>query len=1077
MKPGFDIAKNPKGHLVFALLAVLILAVVSGSLFITSKIMNIFRGSVAANEERMDHVRDLNYLVVYAERVEVAGQKLFTSSDIYSAREERDTARAVFNNQLAIIRERESRNPVVQMPANTPDYLGRIKFSFEQVVRDQETVFRLYDAGEPGLASRFMTATSRHQETLDGLILDTIQATQSNMQRNLGLQIKNADLFLEYTYIAVAVLALFLGLFTLYSRKIYLNMLFSGKAHLKAVEATSAALAELAGHKLALEEHAIVDVVNVTGDITYVNDRFCEVSGYAREELVGGNYDKLHSGDHLDSLYVDINRAIRNGETWQGEIKSRAKDGDIFWVETTIVPVRDAEGKIKEYISIRTDITELKNAVQNRQKDLDLLNATFDNFPGAISVIDADLALIAVNDTFFELLDLPKELFKPGVTLEDIIRYNAERGEYGEGDVDEMVRERIDLAKKFEAHSFERTTADGVTIKISGIPLPNGGFVTTYIDITEERRIIEALREAKDQYQRLMETTNVIPWEYSVADKRFSYVGPQSESMLGYPAEDWYHTEFWSKAVYPDDHEEALDVCREARERGEDYDIEHRMVTADGNVIWVHNFVTISRTDGELVSVNGVILDISERKKTELEHSRQAKLLDLMSAVSVAANNVMDPEQILYFCLRRICEFTGWSFGHVYNPAQDGSGMLEPTKFTYVDDEDQLVEFVAATEGMKFRPGDGLPGRVFKSRSLDWIVDIADYPNSQRLNECRQNGLVGGIAVPVQIDREIVSILEFFSRWEMEPSSDEIEMLNFVAQQVGRVIERGRTEQELTAHRDHLQEMVELSTLELENKAKDLAEALDKEKHLNELQRQFVSMTSHEFRTPLTIIDSAAQRMKRRVEKGGLSPEDAVERIDNIRTAVQRMIRLMESTLSAARMDEGKIQIKIGPCDLKGIIDRVCTSQSDVSATHKINLNLVDIPATINADSDSLEQIFTNLISNAVKYAPDDPEIQVSGYVKNNQVVVSVSDNGLGIDTEDLERVGERFFRAKTSTGIAGTGIGLNLVKALVLQHSGSVDVESVKGEGSTFVVRLPIEGPDPRKSKAPEEASEAAVA
>jgi len=1070
-------ARTPRGHLVFAILAVLILATVSGSLYFTNKILDIFRDTVEIHEGRMVQIRSLNSLITSAEHVSTIGHKIFIAGDVDSVRAEQETALTGFYDQLVSAQDAIDKNVDSADHSTIPDYLDRVRYAMGQLGRDHEMVFRIFDAGEQGLASRLLAATSGHQEIVIDIISEAVASAQGSMQRNLETQIAKADLVRAYTYVSVIVLAIFLAFLTLYGRKIYMSLLRSGEAHAGAVEAADAALAELAGHKLALEEHAIVDVLSASGEIAYVNDRFCDVSGYAREELVGGNYDKLHSGDYPDSFYADINRTIRNGETWQGEIKNRTKGGDFFWVDTTIAPVRDGDGQIKEFISIRTDITELKNSALTRQKDLDLLNTTFANFPGAISVIDSDLTVIAVNDTFYDLLNLPKELFPVGTTLEAVLRYNAERGDYGDDDIGEMVRERIALAKKFQAHSFERTTADDVTIKVSGIPLPNGGFVTTYLDITEERKNVEALRDAKDRYQRLMETTNVVPWEYNVADRRFIYVGPQTENLLGYSVDDWYSEEFWLTSMHPDDRDAVLKYCIDANLRLEDYDVEYRMLTGEGDPVWVHNYISVSSEDGKPVVLNGVLVDITERKKSEQEHSRQAKLLDLLSAVSVAANNVMDPDTIFYFCLRRICEFTGWNFGHVYKPARDGSGMLEPTKFTYADDKDRLVKFINVTEEMKFRPGEGLPGRVFKSGSLDWVVDIAGDADFQRSQASLQTGLKGWIAVPVVIDKEIVSILEFFSRQEMEPSNDEIEMLNFIAQQVGRVIERNRTSQELTAHRDHLQEMVALSTLELEKKAKDLAEALDKEKHLNELQRQFVSMTSHEFRTPLTIIDSAAQRMKRRVENGGLSPEDAVERIDNIRAAVQRMIRLMESTLSAARMDEGKINITIGACDLEKVIRRVCGSQSEVTKSHNIVLDLAGIPATIKADSDSLEQVFTNLISNAVKYAPDNPDIEVSAYLQNDQVVVSVRDHGLGIDAEDLERVGERFFRAKTSTGIAGTGIGLNLVKALVLQHGGSLDVESVKNEGSTFIVRLPVDGPDPRKLVSPESVSETAAA
>ncbi len=274
------------------------------------------------------------------------------------------------------------------------------------------------------------------------------------------------------------------------------------------------------------------------------------------------------------------------------------------------------------------------------------------------------------------------------------------------------------------------------------------------------------------------------------------------------------------------------------------------------------------------------------------------------------------------------------------------------------------------------------------------------------------------------------------------------------------ITERKKAEKELIRHRDHLQELVDAATQEVKVTAEELKEALTKERKLNELQRQFVSMASHEFRTPLTIIDGAAQRLKRRAHTDSLTSEDTLHRTDKIRDAVKRMTRLMESTLMAARMEEGKIKVDIGPCDIGKVVQEVCARHQDIAQTHVIAYELVDLPETIQADTSSMEQVLTNLLSNAVKYAPGAPDIEVMAATSGDQIVISVRDHGIGIDQDDLSSIGERFFRAKTSTGIAGTGIGLNLVKKLVEEHGGTASVESVKGEGSTFTIRLPIAGP-----------------
>ena len=238
--------------------------------------------------------------------------------------------------------------------------------------------------------------------------------------------------------------------------------------------------------------------------------------------------------------------------------------------------------------------------------------------------------------------------------------------------------------------------------------------------------------------------------------------------------------------------------------------------------------------------------------------------------------------------------------------------------------------------------------------------------------------------------------------------------------------------------------------------AEHLAQALQKEQDLNTLQREFVALVSHEFRTPLTIIDSAAQRLVRRKDK--MTAEDLATRTGKIRDAVRRMTGLIESTLNASRLDAGKIRMEPRPCDLKALVREVCVRQAEISKVHDIRVDVDGLPEEIHADAELLDQVFTNLLSNAVKYAPNDPRIEVKGWTDGAFAALSVRDHGVGIPADDLPRMFERFFRARTSAGIGGTGIGLNLVKQLVEMHTGTTEVDSVEGQGSVFTVRLPVD-------------------
>ncbi len=240
-------------------------------------------------------------------------------------------------------------------------------------------------------------------------------------------------------------------------------------------------------------------------------------------------------------------------------------------------------------------------------------------------------------------------------------------------------------------------------------------------------------------------------------------------------------------------------------------------------------------------------------------------------------------------------------------------------------------------------------------------------------------------------------------------------------------------------------------------KQRELEVALVKEREINGLQRQFVSMVSHEFRTPLAVIDGCAQRIVRKLDK--LTPERITESLQKVRHSVARLTELMESVLNAARLEEGRITFEPQVCDLIAIVREICESYHDVYPSHEFNVDIDHLPDQITADPRLLRQVVSNLISNAVKYSPKDTRIWIRGewYYGNDALRLSVQDEGYGIPESELSRLCDRFFRASTSTGIAGTGIGLHLCQHFVALHGGTIKIESIEGQGSTFTLCIPL--------------------
>ncbi len=576
-------------------------------------------------------------------------------------------------------------------------------------------------------------------------------------------------------------------------------------------------------------------------------------------------------------------------------------------------------------------------------------------------------------------------------------------------------------------------------------------------------RSLDDMESAKRKFRDLAEAGTDWIWECN-ADGRFTYVSNGFERTVGLPKSavigrlrkdvcanfdgDWAQ------------HFSDLDERRAFR------NFQYSWTRPDGKL----TFVSVSGTPihdecGKFLGYRGTGRDRTPSEMAKRRNKAQAEKVSLMNMVSAAANHSVDAKSTIADCLALVCNEMDWAYGHIYVPASEGSARLEPTESWFVADDMRHNDFLETTSRTYFEKGQGLLGRAFSEKSIQWMFDSRIAADAVRRESADKAGLVGAVACPILVRDEVVAVLEFFSTGTLNSDPELEDLLNHICTQMGRVFEREETEAALTNHRDHLQELVDEATKSLKETATELSFALNKEKELNAMQREFVSMASHEFRTPLAIIDSSAQRLARRSHKGRLTQDNLMNHIGKIRGAVSRMARLMESTLTAARLDDGKIKIKIDACKIADLVHEVVARQQEVSANHVIRLSIDDVPDSIQADEGSIDQILTNLLSNAVKYAPGTPEIDVSVTQTEEQIQISVRDYGVGMDEDDLARLGERFFRAKTSTGIEGTGIGLNLVGRLIALHGGTFHADSKISEGSTFTVSLPIAGPDDERS------------
>ena len=199
----------------------------------------------------------------------------------------------------------------------------------------------------------------------------------------------------------------------------------------------SALQSELDAYRTALDQHAIVAITDRRGRITHVNEPFCRISQYDRHELVGQKHSIVNSGHHPRSFFTGMWRDISAGRVWRGEICNRAKDGTLYWVDTSIVPYLDDTGRNIGYVSIRYDITERKTAeatllAENvrRRKAETLLLDVIETLPDGVAAFDADDKLILFNKAYVDIHDKVSDEIQAGIPFGDLLRHAVERGQF-----------------------------------------------------------------------------------------------------------------------------------------------------------------------------------------------------------------------------------------------------------------------------------------------------------------------------------------------------------------------------------------------------------------------------------------------------------------------------------------------------------------------------------------------------------------------------------------------------------------------------------------------------------------------
>jgi PAS domain S-box-containing protein len=353
-----------------------------------------------------------------------------------------------------------------------------------------------------------------------------------------------------------------------------------------------------------------------------------------------------------------------------------------------------------------------------------------------------------------------------------------------------------------------------------------------------------------------------------------------------------------------------------------------------------------------------------------------------------------------------------------------------------------------------------IPGR-FHHHHVDLREGFNEHPSNRSMGAGRDLFALkkNGEEFPVEIslshykkDNElfvIAFIVDITLRKQIEGNlvkkQNELERVTFEIRKLNTDLERKVDE------RTHiLKEALE----KLEQSQTELHEALDKEKHLNEIKSRFVSMASHEFRTPLSAVLSSAALLSKYTKEGEQEKRD--KHILRIKESVKHLNDILEDFLSLGRLDEGRVGTDPGEYNLKEIVAETMNDMKVVlKAGQKFDLKY-EGEQRVYADKKLLKNILINLLSNAAKFSPEDSPIDIAVQANNKTARLVITDHGIGISEKDQEHLFSMFYRASNVTNIQGTGLGLHIVKRYIDLMKGTVNLQSKLGKGTSITITFP---------------------